>query len=112
MARAQVHVVPIRVGGGTRLKILEAMAMKRPVVSTTVGAEGIGAQDGAHLLLAGDAEAFASAVGRLFDDWALCQRLGEGGHAFATQRFDWDRIGEHVEEAYGAAMDRARERAR
>lgn len=112
MARAQVHVVPIRVGGGTRLKILEAMAMKRPVVSTTVGAEGIGATDGEHLVLADDADAFAGAVGRLFDDPALRKRLASTGHAFATQRFDWDRIGVRVDEAYAAAMDRARRRAR
>ena len=68
MRDAAVYIVPLRIGGGTRLKIFEAMAMGKAVVSTTVGAEGLPVTDGEHVLLADDPRAFADAVVRLMRD--------------------------------------------
>ena len=88
--RAAAYVVPLRIGGGTRLKIYEAMAMARPVVSTTVGAEGLPVRDGRDLLIADDAEAFARAVLRTLEDQALARRLGEQARALVCERFGWE----------------------
>ena len=65
LARASVAVVPVRYGGGTRVKILESFAHRVPVVSTSLGAEGLDVEDGVHLLIADDPEQFAAAVVRL-----------------------------------------------
>jgi glycosyltransferase involved in cell wall biosynthesis len=80
----------MRIGGGVRLKLLEALAMQAPVVSTTMGAEGVqGVRDGEHLLLANPAEAFARAVLRVLADPPLGQRLGEAGRKLVQERYDW-----------------------
>ncbi len=75
--RAAAYIVPIRIGGGTRLKIYEAMAMEKPVVSTTIGAEGLPVNDGQELLLADTPAAFAAAVVRLLTTPDFAHRLGE-----------------------------------
>jgi len=90
LSRAAVSIVPLRIGGGTRFKVLEAMAMARPVVSTSLGAEGIEAEPGRHLLLADDAATFAAAVGHLLDDRQLGARLGREGRELVEQRYSWD----------------------
>jgi glycosyltransferase involved in cell wall biosynthesis len=72
---AQVAAVPLRAGGGTRIKILEAFAHGRPVVSTTIGIEGIAAEPGRHALIADDAVAFAAACLRLLRDPALAEAM-------------------------------------
>jgi polysaccharide biosynthesis protein PslH len=90
LARAAVSIVPLRIGGGTRFKILEAMAMARPVVSTSLGAEGIGVEHGRHILLADDAAAFAKAVGHILDDAELGSRLGREGRSLVERRYSWD----------------------
>jgi glycosyltransferase involved in cell wall biosynthesis len=82
-------IVPLRLGGGTRLKILEAMAMARPIVSTALGAEGIDVAHGRELLLADGAERFAAELGRLLDDPALGARLGRAARALVEQRYSW-----------------------
>ncbi len=89
---AQVYVAPLRVGGGTRLKLLEAMAMRRAIVSTTVGAEGYPVQAGEHLLLADTPEAFADAVVTLLQDEDLRRRLGDAAREFVTRHYDWDAV--------------------
>jgi glycosyltransferase involved in cell wall biosynthesis len=71
LARADLAVVPVRYGSGTRLKILESFAHRIPVVSTTIGAEGLDVNHGTHLLLADDAEGFAEACERLLVDQPL-----------------------------------------
>jgi glycosyltransferase involved in cell wall biosynthesis len=89
IAEAQVCVVPLLSGSGTRFKILEAWAAARAVVSTSIGAEGLGAKHEQNLLIADDDAAFADAVLRLLDDPALRQRLGEAGRALYLDRFTW-----------------------
>ncbi|HVN85710.1 MAG TPA: glycosyltransferase family 4 protein [Candidatus Binatia bacterium] len=90
--RTAVAVVPLRAGGGTRLKILEAMALGRPVVSTTIGSEGLDAVDGAHLLNADGADAFAAQVIRALQDRSLAARLAGNARQFVVERYDWDAI--------------------
>lgn len=89
LAAAAVVVVPLRLGSGTRLKIVEAMAMAKPIVSTTLGAEGIDAVPGRDLLIADDPEAFAAAVVRILDDPELAARLAGAGRVLAQQRYSW-----------------------
>jgi polysaccharide biosynthesis protein PslH len=89
MERATAYVVPIRVGGGTRLKIYEAMAMEKPIISTTVGAEGLPLRDGAELLLADTPDAFADAVVRVLKDEELARTLGLRAAATVRQRYAW-----------------------
>jgi len=84
-----VSIVPLRIGGGTRLKVLEAMAMGRPVVSTSIGAEGIEAEAGRHLLIADDPTGFAAAVGRILDDAQVGVRLGREGRVLVERRYSW-----------------------
>jgi glycosyltransferase involved in cell wall biosynthesis len=90
--RGLVYVVPLLCGGGSRLKILEAMSMRVPVVSTSVGAEGVPYQDGRHLLLADGAEAFAAAVVRLLQDEPLRQRLTDQAAEFVRESWDWSTL--------------------
>lgn len=93
VAGAAVAVAPIRQGGGTRLKILEAMALGTPVVATSKGAEGLDVADGEHLLLADDPQRFADAVLRLLADDVLAARLRRNARQLVEERYDWDAIG-------------------
>ncbi len=92
LAGAQVCVVPLRMGSGTRLKLMEAMAMERPVVSTPLGAEGVPAGEESGVLLAASAEAFAAAVVSLLRDAPLRLSLGRAARVMACARFDWERL--------------------
>jgi glycosyltransferase involved in cell wall biosynthesis len=96
LARARVTIAPLLTGGGTRVKILEANAVGRPVVSTAIGAEGLGVRDGDSILLADDPEQFAHHVIAVLSDDALARRLSVAGRAYVTQNHDWDRIGERL----------------
>jgi len=96
-----VVIVPLRVGGGTRFKILEAMAKGKPIVSTRIGAEGIEAEHDRELLLADDAESFAREVGRLLTDPKLAKRLGRAGRQLAEQRYSWESAVTRLEAFYG-----------
>jgi glycosyltransferase involved in cell wall biosynthesis len=86
---SSVFIVPLRVGGGTRLKIYEAMAMEKPVVSTTIGAEGLPLTDGVHLLRADSEDAFAASVCRMFEDAELSRSLGSNGAQFVRSACSW-----------------------
>jgi glycosyltransferase involved in cell wall biosynthesis len=90
LARARVAVAPLDVGGGTRLKILEAMAAARPVVSTTIGAEGLAVRDGAQVFLRDDDAAFADAVIRLLREPALALTMGLRGRTLVEEHYDWE----------------------
>ncbi len=93
LAAAATVVVPINMGGGTRLKVLEALSMARPVVSTSLGCEGIDVEDGRHLLVADDAAGFSDAVCQLLSDPARGRRLGEAGRKLVTTRYTWTSAG-------------------
>jgi glycosyltransferase involved in cell wall biosynthesis len=105
LAGAALTIAPLRVGGGTRFKILEAMAMAKPVVSTTLGAEGIQAEPGRHLLLADGAEALASAIGAVLDDPALAARLGTEGRRLVETHYSWDASARALENFYRKLLD-------
>ncbi len=86
---ADVYLVPLRIGGGTRLKVLEAMAAGLPIVSTRLGAEGIPVVHGEHALLADTPEAFAAGILTLWRDRRLAAELGRQARAFACAHYDW-----------------------
>jgi len=92
LARGVALVVPLRIGGGTRLKIFEAMAMGVPVISTTVGAEGLPLQPGTHLLEADTPEALTAACVGLLRDPAAAAALGDRGAQYVQSQFGWDRV--------------------
>jgi glycosyltransferase involved in cell wall biosynthesis len=101
IAGAAVYIVPMRIGGGVRLKLLEALSLETPVVSTSMGAEGVaGLRGGEHCLLADDPADFAGAVLRLLGDLALGQQLGAAGRALARERYDWMAIVPRLEAIY------------
>ena len=86
---AALYVVPLRAGGGTRLKIFEALAMGKAVVSTTIGAEGLGITSNRDIVLADDPDAFAHAVVSLLQDAPARQRLGRAGRALVESAYTW-----------------------
>lgn len=97
LAQADLVVVPVRYGSGTRLKILEAFAQRVPVVSTSLGAEGLGAEDGVHLLIGDTVPALAAGCARLLGDPDLREAIASRAHALFLDRFR----SEVVEEAVG-----------
>jgi glycosyltransferase involved in cell wall biosynthesis len=117
VARGQVYVVPLLVGGGTRLKALEAMAMRKPIVTTSVGCEGIDLRHEESALFADEPEAFARSVIRLFRDPALRARLAQRAGAIASEAYGWGAIGGKLDAicrsvaAPGAAARAAPQRA-
>jgi glycosyltransferase involved in cell wall biosynthesis len=108
---AEVTVVPLRMGGGTRLKILESFAMMSPVVSTPIGAEGIDMVDGEHGLIAGEPQEFADAVLRLFSDHGLSERIARNGARLAGEKYEWSVIGATLEKALQDAVSAQRRKA-
>lgn len=92
MERASAYVVPLRIGGGTRLKIYEAMAMEKPIISTTIGAEGLPVRDGQELLLADTPAAFATEVVRVLKDEVMARELGERAALVVREQFGWGRV--------------------
>jgi glycosyltransferase involved in cell wall biosynthesis len=97
VAEAAVYVVPLRVGGGTRLKIFEALAMAKPVVATGVGAEGLPIVSGQHFLRADDPADFARAVVTLLRDPERRRALGEAGRRLVEERYSWTQVARDFE---------------
>ena len=89
---AKLSIVPLRVGGGTRLKIYEAMAAGVPVVSTSIGAEGLDYTDGENILIADSPAEFADACARILSDPAFATRLAANARHLVASRFSWDRV--------------------
>ncbi|UCC96014.1 MAG: glycosyltransferase, partial [Candidatus Omnitrophota bacterium] len=110
VAKAKVFVVPLRIGGGTRLKILEALAMKKCVVSTSVGAEGLKVKDAEHLLIADTALDFARKVVMLMSSKEARQKLTHQGRGLVAQVYDWKIIGGKLNEVYGGLMHASNQR--
>jgi len=102
--QAAVCIVPLRVGGGVRLKILEALAAGCPVVSTTVGAEGLDLSDGQDLLIGDDPLTFAQHVSELLEDGNKARHLAEHGRQTVSTRYDWRTIAPRLEEAYRTVL--------
>lgn len=103
--KSKVFVVPIRFGGGTRLKILEAMAMGIPVVSTTIGCEGIEVEDGKNIIICDDPAEFAQAVISLMDDGSKRERLGRAGRKLVEEKYGWPNIAAKLEQAYHQCVE-------
>jgi glycosyltransferase involved in cell wall biosynthesis len=97
VAEAAVYVVPLRIGGGTRLKIFEALAMGKAVVSTSVGAEGLPMTPGQHFLQADSPEDFAKAVLALLEDVPRRRAIGEAGRRLVEARYSWAQVGREFE---------------
>ncbi|MCK5083650.1 MAG: glycosyltransferase [Candidatus Omnitrophica bacterium] len=100
--KSKVFVVPLRIGGGTRLKILEAMAIQKVVVSTKIGAEGIDYTEDENIILADEPKIFADKVLKLLKDKARRTDLEEAGRKLVLQKYDWNIIGVKLEEFYEA----------
>jgi polysaccharide biosynthesis protein PslH len=106
LRNATVVTVPLRIGGGTRLKIFEAMAMRKALVSTSIGAEGLDVTSGKDCLIADDALSFASAILAILRDPALRQTYEENAAALAA-RYDWSQIAKRFADALSESMNEA-----
>jgi glycosyltransferase involved in cell wall biosynthesis len=107
LAAAAAVVVPLRLGGGTRLKIVEAMAMGKAIVSTTLGAEGIAAVPGRDLLVEDQPTAFADAVRRLLADPGLAARIGQSARQLAMDLYGWSEAAWALEVFYRRILENA-----
>jgi glycosyltransferase involved in cell wall biosynthesis len=105
---ARVTVLPIRAGGGTRLKALEALAAGVPVVATRFAVGGLGLRDGEHVLLAERPADLAAQALRVLDDDALADRLSHAGRTLVEQRFDWPQVARPLVELHHELADRSR----
>jgi sugar transferase (PEP-CTERM/EpsH1 system associated) len=99
-SKASIVVVPLRIGGGTRLKILEAMAMGVPVVSTSVGAEGLDVMLGEDILIEDTPTLFAKAVVELINDGKKREKMARAARYLVENKYDWNLIGHKLEETY------------
>ena len=99
LERAAAFVVPIRIGGGTRLKIFEAMAMGKAVVSTTIGAEGLPVTPGGDVIVADDPASFAHAVLQLMRDVPARRTIEAAARRLVVERYDWSAVASDFEAA-------------
>jgi glycosyltransferase involved in cell wall biosynthesis len=104
MERAQVYLCPMRDGGGTRLKILDALAMGKAIVATTMALEGIDVEPEKEVLVADTPDQFVGQVGRLVRNADLCRRLSVAGRSFVERHFAWPVIGDQMEQAFRAIV--------
>lgn len=95
-----IFIVPLRSGSGVRVKILNALSMALPVVSTSVGAEGIEVEHGKHLLIADDPEDFAAACVKLLNEPQYADQLGENGRDLVCDKYSWNIIGKRLLDIY------------
>ncbi len=99
-----VFIVPLRSGSGVRVKILNALAMGLPVVSTSIGAEGLAVNSGEHLLIADTPNDFADAVVKILTDRELADRLGANGRRLVYEEYSWERVGQRLLSLYDGLM--------
>jgi glycosyltransferase involved in cell wall biosynthesis len=104
--RSAISIVPLRAGGGTRLKILEAMALGRPVVSTSIGCEGLDVIDGEQLLIADTPEKFSEGIIRLLTDKNLYQKMTADARQFVETRYDWNLIVRKLLDVYSHQVNK------
>ena len=112
VARGSICIVPLRIGGGTRLKIFEAMAMAKAVVSTTVGAEGLPVRDGENIVLADTPGDFAASVISLLHDSNQRRRLGASARALVQEKYSWRKVTESFAQALQDVINRPPRAAR
>ena len=112
VTRAGCYVVPLRVGGGTRLKILYAWAMRRAVVSTSIGCEGLESRDSENILIRDHPESFAKAVVGVLRDAAQRNSIAEAGRETACTVYDWDVVGGTLRAAYRTLVNGSSENLR
>lgn len=98
--RAWLQIVPLRIGGGTRLKIVESLGIGTPVISTTIGAQGLFLKHNEEILLADTAETFIAEAARALQDQQLRTRLAERGLSTARERLSWKQLGQQLSDAY------------
>jgi glycosyltransferase involved in cell wall biosynthesis len=103
VAAGSVYIVPLRIGGGTRLKIFEAMGMAKAIVSTTIGAEGLPVTDGTDIVLADDPAGFASAIVGLIRDDGRRRRIEQAARRLVVERYDWSAVAQDFEDALARA---------
>ena len=108
---AAIYVCPIRDGGGTRLKVVDALAMGMPLVATALAVEGLGLTEGRHYVRAEAPEEYVVQIRRLEGDPALRARLAEEGRRFVEAEYSWERIAWDLDAAYDEAVARSRTRA-
>lgn len=107
VAKASVYIVPLRVGSGTRLKIFEAMAMGKPIVSTTVGAEGLPVTDSIDIFFADEPEHFAERVVTLLQDKEVRGRLGASARRLVEEHYSWERVAADCESVLARVIQKA-----
>lgn len=105
IGESSLYVVPLRVGGGSRLKILEALAMQKPVLSTTVGAEGLDVRDPEQLLLRDEPQQFANTAVAMLKQPENFEYLGRAGRELIMRHYTWDAIGLEMERVWRKAVD-------
>jgi glycosyltransferase involved in cell wall biosynthesis len=106
LSRASVCLAPLKNGSGTRLKVLEAMAMARPVVSTSIGCEGLAVRNGENILIADRPESFADAIARLLEQEALWKRVSENGRKLVVEQYDWEQLARPMARVWRELADR------
>ncbi len=106
LGRAAVFVCPVQVGGGTRVKILDAMAMGKPVVSSRAGCEGLNVEHGKNIFVADSPEDFANWILMLFDDESFSKHLGAEARSLVERQYSWEVIRARLEDAYRCASNR------
>jgi glycosyltransferase involved in cell wall biosynthesis len=111
IGQSSACVVPLRIGGGTRIKILQAMALGTPVVTTSKGAEGLEVTPETDILIADTPSTFAAQVLRVLDDFVLRARLATNGRRLVERLYTWDRIGSQFEDVLSEAQEASRGRA-
>jgi len=105
LSEARCCVVPIRIGGGTRLKILDAWAMGKAVVSTSIGCQGLDAVDGENILIRDTPDALADAILQVLNDDTLRTRLERNARRTAAETYSWSVVGQRIRAAYGVLLD-------
>lgn len=108
MAKATIFVVPLRIGGGTRLKILNALSMGKVVVSTLIGAEGLGAIDGENIVIANEANDFALSIDTYFKDLDARKRLSQNARLFVKENYEWPSVGVKLMKVYQELLEERR----
>jgi len=106
LAMCDVFIVPLRAGSGTRLKILEAMAMRKPVVSTSIGTEGIGAVPDRDAIIADTPEEFAEEVIKLLKNKKLRARIGSNGRKLVETKYTWEPIAKKLSQVYQKTVEK------